>query len=103
MTGAANALLTMRVGMITKQYSRALAAPQKRIVRRTALVQATGMLGAVVMDGAKRVWDAILTAAGRRVTGAVSGAAAGMRTATEAFAGFWGFSKRQDAPGGTEL
>ncbi|HEX6640153.1 MAG TPA: DUF697 domain-containing protein, partial [Thermoanaerobaculia bacterium] len=71
MTGAANALLTMRVGLITKQYSRALSAPQKRIVRRTALVQATGMLGVVVMDGAKRVWDAILAAAGKRVTGAV--------------------------------
>jgi len=103
MTGAANALLTMRVGVITKQYSRALAVPQKRMVRRTALVQATGMLGAVVMDGARRVWDAILTAAGRRVGGAVSGAAAGVRSATGALAGFWGFGRRQDAPGGTEL
>ena len=103
MTGAANALLTMRVGIITKQYSRALAVPQKRIVRRTALVQATGMLGVVVMDGAKRVWDAILTAAGRRVTSAVTGAAASVRRGAESWAGYWGFGPRSDVPGGTEL
>ncbi|HEX6588399.1 MAG TPA: DUF697 domain-containing protein [Longimicrobiales bacterium] len=100
MTGAANALLTMRVGIITKQYSRALATPQKRIVRRTALVQATGMLGVVVMDGAKRVWDAIVTAAGRRVTGAFTGAAAGVRSATGAWAGYWGLGRKED-PGHT--
>jgi hypothetical protein len=98
MTGAANALLTMRVGVITKQYCRALSAPQKRLVRRTALVQATGMLGVVVMDGAKRVWDAILTAAGRRVGGAFSGAAAGIRSVTESAAGRFGFGRRPDAP-----
>ena len=98
MTGAANALLTMRVGVITKQYSRALSVPQKRLVRRTALVQATGMLGGVVMDGAKRVWDAILTAGSRRFTGAVSGAAASLRQATDTAAGLFGFGKREGAP-----
>lgn len=95
MTGAANALLTMRVGIITKQYSRALSVPQKRLVRRTALVQATGMLGGVVMDGARRVWDAILTAGGRRVTGAFSGAAASLRQATDSAAGLFGLGKQK--------
>lgn len=104
MTGAANALLTMRVGIITKQYSRALAAPQRRLVRRTALVQATGMLGGVVMDGAKRVWDAIVRASGRRLSGAFTGAAASMRQATDSFADLMGFGRRRDDPkSGTEL
>lgn len=104
MTGAANALLTMRVGIITKQYSRALAAPQRRIVRRTALVQATGMLGGVVMGGARRVWDAILRATGRRMSGAVTGAASSMRHASESVAGLMGFGRRRDDPqSGTEL
>ena len=104
MTGAANALLTMRVGIITKQYSRALAAPQRRIVRRTALVQATGMLGGVVMDGAKRVWEAIVRATGRRMSGAVTGAAASVRQASESFADLMGFNRRRGDPqSGTEL
>ena len=98
MTGAANALLTMRVGLITKQYSRALSVPQKRIVRRTALVQATGMLGLVVADGAKRVWDAIVRAGARRFTTAASGAAAGFRQAAEAAGGLFGFGKREETP-----
>ena len=104
MTGAANALLTMRVGIITKQYSRALAAPERRAVRRTALLQATGMLGGVVMDGAKRVWDAIVRASGRRISGAFSGAASSVRQAGESFADIMGFGRRRDDPhSGTEL
>lgn len=100
MTGAANALLTMRVGIITKQYSRALAAPQRRAVRRTALVQATGMLGGVVMAGAKRVWDAIVRASGRRIGGAFTGAADSVRQAGESFADMFGFGRRKDDPPG---
>lgn len=104
MTGAANALLTMRVGIITRQYSRALAAPQRRAVRRTALLQATGMLGGVVMGGAKRVWEAIMKASGRRISGAFTGAASSVRQASESFADLMGFGRRRDDPeSGTEL
>ena len=50
------------------------------------------------MDGAKRVWDAIVTAAGRQVSGAFTSAAAGIRSATEAAASRFGFGRRTDTP-----
>ena len=58
-TGAGNAFLTLRVGIITKQYCRSLVEPQQRSVRRLASVQATRMLGGIAKDGAASVAAAI--------------------------------------------
>lgn len=58
-TGTGNAFLTLRVGIITKQYCRALARPERRSVRRLAAVQALGMLGGIARDGAAHVAAAI--------------------------------------------
>ncbi len=54
-TGTGNAFLTLRVGVITKQYCRATVLPERRTIRRVAVVEAASMLGAIAKDGAKRV------------------------------------------------
>ncbi len=67
--GAANAFLTLRVAMITKQYCAALTSQPRRTLRRAAVVQAGAMLGDIVRSGARRVSQALLSASGRTVTG----------------------------------
>ena len=78
-TGAGNAFLTLRVGIITKEYCRSLVEPQRRTLRRAAAVQATGMLGAIARDGAahvaaaiwarpKRYFSDLIESTGQRVT-----------------------------------
>ncbi len=54
-TGTGNAFLTLRVGVITKQYCRATVLPERRIIRRVAVLEAASMLGTIARDGAKRV------------------------------------------------
>lgn len=68
-TGGANAFLTLRVGVITRQYCRALVLPDRRKVRRHSLAQATELLGSVIMDGARAVAGAVGTATRRTIGG----------------------------------
>lgn len=56
--GTANAYLTLRVGLICKQYSTALTRPEKQSVRRFASVQAAAMLGGIVKESAGQVVQA---------------------------------------------
>jgi hypothetical protein len=70
-TGAANAFLTLRVGIIAKQYCRAVVIADRRTLRRAAILQATQLLGGVVLDGTKRVAAAVGTATKRTVGGAI--------------------------------
>jgi hypothetical protein len=70
MTGSANAFLTLRVGSIAKQYCRAVVLPEKRAIRRMALLEATRMLGGIVTAGTGRVAAAIGAATRNTVGGA---------------------------------
>lgn len=80
LSGTANAFLTLRVGIIAREQSRALTRPAKRALRRTALAQASALLGGIAMAGASRLSSAVFAGAvagtGRAVKGAVSGAVA---------------------------
>ena len=58
-TGAGNAFLTLRVGLITEEYCRSLVEPQRRTLRRSAALRATVLLGAVAREGAASVAAAI--------------------------------------------
>ncbi len=69
--GAANAFLTLRVGVISKQYCAALTSRPRWGLRRTAVVQAGAMLSGIVYDGAKRVSVALVRASGETVSGTV--------------------------------
>jgi hypothetical protein len=73
-TGAGNAFLTLRVGLITKQYCRALVHPERRPIKRAATLQATRMLGAIARDGAAGVAAAIWSRPKRYFSDLVEGA-----------------------------
>ena len=86
-TGAGNAYLTLRVGLITRQYCRSLVRPERRTIRHTAALQAGRLLGGIARDGAasvaaaiwarpKRYFTDVIGAAGDRIT-ALSDAALG--------------------------
>ena len=100
-SGTANAFLTLRVGVIAQEYSRALLRPARRTLRRAAMVRATGMLGAIVGSGAGRVAGAITRATGRSMSGAITGVGRRMRDAGEAMAARVPFRRATD-PGGGE-
>ncbi|MEE8584409.1 MAG: DUF697 domain-containing protein [Acidobacteriota bacterium] len=59
--GAANAFLTLRVGLIARSYSGALLQPDPKALRRSASLQALRLLGRIVSQGARTIssaaWD----------------------------------------------
>jgi Domain of unknown function (DUF697) len=81
--GTVNAFLTLRVGCLASEYCGSVIKPSTRSLRRTATVQAAGMLGAVAKDGAQRVSAAMWDAAKRTSTGAASGLASAAATTFE--------------------
>lgn len=48
--GAINALLTLRVGAITRRYLTSVTKPEKNIVRRQASLEAAALLGSIIKD-----------------------------------------------------
>lgn len=58
-TGAGNAYLTLRVGLITRNYCRAYTRPDRRVVRRSAALQAARLLAAIAKDGTASVASAV--------------------------------------------
>jgi len=58
--GSANAFLTLRVGVIAKGYLAALQTPSSTDLRRSALTQATTLLGSVLSESLGKVTGAIL-------------------------------------------
>ena len=81
--GTVNAFLTLRVGCLASNYCSSVTKPSTRSLRRTATIQAAGMLGAVAKDGAERVGAAMWDAAKRTSTGAASGLASVAATTFE--------------------
>lgn len=51
LSGSANAFLTLRVGMITKEYCRCTVRVEKMGLRRAATLKAAKLLGTIVRDG----------------------------------------------------
>ncbi len=61
--GSTNAFLTLRVGIIARQYCSCTGTWEKRLVRRNATVEAAKMLNKVAADGTTRVLAGVVTAA----------------------------------------
>jgi len=61
LTGSANAFLTLRVGMITKEYCRCTSRVEKSGLRRAATIQAAKLLGTIVKDGTVKLSSAVVT------------------------------------------
>ena len=66
--GTVNAFLTLRIGCLASEYCGSVTKPTPRSLRRTATVQAAGMIGSVAKQGAERVgtamWDAAKSTTG---------------------------------------
>lgn len=99
-SGTANAFLTLRVGIIAQEYSRALLRPRRRTLRRTAMARAAGMLGGIVAAGAGQVSSAIARATGRTITGTVTGVGKRMKDAGDAVVSRFPFRDRPNAAEG---
>ena len=67
LSGAANAYLTLRVGVITRNYCGLTVRKERRAIRRSATVEAGKMLSSIVLKSAGRVSGAILEAAKSRL------------------------------------
>jgi hypothetical protein len=59
MSGSANAFLTLRVGIIAKDYCSSLVAEPRTQVRRAATTEAARLLSGIVKESGKRVRDAV--------------------------------------------
>lgn len=75
LTGAANAFLTLRVGIIAKRYCGSLVLAERKSIRRSAAAEAAKLLGSIVRQGTGRVSKAVWEASKDKAGGAVSGVA----------------------------
>ncbi|MEW5720527.1 MAG: hypothetical protein AB1817_18025 [Chloroflexota bacterium] len=73
--GSANALLTLRVGVITRRYCSALVLEDRRALRKSATAEAVVLLGNIVVEGTKSITKAFVEAATRQVSTAKSNTA----------------------------
>jgi hypothetical protein len=75
--GAANAFLTLRVGVITREYCRCLSTPERSMIRRIATLAAMTMVGAIVKEHSGRIisgsWNAIKEKSGAAVDSVKNG------------------------------
>ena len=71
LTGAANSLFTLRVGVLTKKYCASLTHQGRRTMRRAATVEALGMLGGIVFKSgtvlSKRMFGAARRQIGKKI------------------------------------
>jgi hypothetical protein len=72
-TGAANAFLTLRVGIVAKRYCGSLILAEKRTVRRFATAEAAKLLGSIVRQGTTRLSRALWETSKGKVSGTVGG------------------------------
>jgi hypothetical protein len=70
--GTVNAFLTLRIGCLASGYCASMIKPSTRSLRRTATVEAAGMLGSVARGGSERVGTAMWDAAKRTSSGTAS-------------------------------
>ncbi len=75
--GAANAFLTLRVGLIAREYCAALIRPERAEVRRSATLAALGLVGSIAKEQGGRVaqaaWDGVTNVAQSTATATVRG------------------------------
>ena len=81
LSGAGDAFLTLRVGMIAKRHCGALVAEPPATLRRRATSEAAEHLGAIVADGSARITRALWSNSREKVGDAAKGAYSKVLTA----------------------
>jgi hypothetical protein len=71
--GAANAFLTLRVGIIARRYCASLVRTEPRNIRRAATVEAARMLGGIVRQGTAKISRGLWNVSKNKMGGAFSG------------------------------
>ncbi len=69
LSGASNAFLTLRVGMIARNYCSATTRPDKRFIRNSATRQAASLLTGIVGKGSKDIVQMMTTGTFKRFLG----------------------------------
>ena len=95
LTGSANAFLTLRVGIITRQYCGALVVAEKRTLRRAATAEAARLLGSIVKQGTSRVTKAVWEASKGKVGTIFSEATDSVKEAGNSFLSRVGLRKNK--------
>lgn len=90
-SGTANAFLTLRVGVITRQYCNALVAHDKKLIRKSATAEAAALLGPTVLAGAARVTKSFFGAVKNRMKGVAT-------SITDVLSGATGPKEAQENP-----
>lgn len=75
--GSANAFITLRVGILARQYCESLTTPSKAVVRRTATLSALALVGQITKESGAHIvqgsWNAVRDAVGGAVDSTVQG------------------------------
>jgi len=66
LTGSANAFLTLRIGIIARNYSGALIKKERSLIRRSAGLEGARLLSVIVMNSAGRITKSIMNAAAKK-------------------------------------
>jgi hypothetical protein len=96
LTGAANAFLTLRVGIIARRYCGSLVTPEKKDLRKAAGAEAAKLLGSIVRQGASTVSKAIWDAAKSKASDTVTGVTDYAKSAGKSFLNKVGLQKRKE-------
>jgi hypothetical protein len=97
LTGAANAFLTLRVGMIAKRYCGSLVISEKRTLRRTASAEAAKLLGSIVKQGTAKLSKALWKTSKGKVDSFFSGMKGYAKEAGSSLLAKVGLQKSKDA------
>jgi hypothetical protein len=95
-TGAANAFLTLRVGIVAKRYCGSLVVVEKRGLRRMATAEAAKLLGTIVKQGSARLTKILWSASKGKVSATFSGVSGSAKEAGRSFLSKIGFEKRSE-------
>ena len=80
-SGTANAFLTLRVGMITRQYSNGRVTRDKKLIRKSATAEAAKLLGPTVLAGTTRVLESFADAVKNKMKGVATNTGERIRNA----------------------
>ncbi len=76
--GAANAFLTLRVGLLAKAYCEALTTPSQKVVRQSTTTKALGLVATIVKEQGRRVanksWETVRDSVASTTDATIQGA-----------------------------